>query len=125
MARFFGYRSVLDDLKHHQRGTGKIYSGTLFSRGAADTYNPTNGTAWANSYIPPVQEITGLNGNNVPEQTVLAYLWRLGETVKPRVDDFFRDHNGNDWLIDNVTTRLNADEDSNYAIYDCQMTRAI
>lgn len=117
MPGFFGRASVQATLFKQFR-TGKVTSGTLKVRGDGDAL--TSHT-WANMYVYPLDEITGLGGGGSPNISGRATLYRLGETVAPRVDDKLVDGTGRTWQITRVNSRLNADESDNFAVYDCDL----
>lgn len=116
MAGFYGQRTVLRDLSKHRR-TGKVTSATLKrNSGVGDL-------AWANVYVWPIREATGLGGGGNANQNTTITAWRVGESDLPRADD--RWAVGSDvWNIDTVTRRLNADEATGFAVYDCQVFKA-
>ncbi len=114
MPRFYGYRSVIASLRKHKLGTGKVTSATLKVRGSGDTFADV---AYKNAYRWPSSESSGLTGSGYPHTQSRIVLWRLGETTPPRVDDKVT-LGGTTFLIVEVTPRLNADEDRNYAVYD-------
>lgn len=116
MAGFYGRRTVLRDLAKHRR-TGKVTSATLHrNSGGGDL-------AWANVYVWPTHETTGVGGGGNVNMETTVTAWRVGETDMPRADD--RLEVGADvWNVAKVTRRLNADEASNFAVYDCTVYRA-
>ena len=118
MAEFYGWRSVKATLEKQKR-TGKVVSGTLKPRGVDDA---TTNVTWANIYISPESEDTGMGAGGYPTIATSITLYRVGETTKPRADD--KVTVGSDtYLIGRVTSRLNADESRHYAVYDCDVVR--
>jgi hypothetical protein len=118
VANFYGYRSVVATLKKHRR-TAKITSGTLKVRGSDDG---TTDVSWANLYVYPEDEATGMGAGGHPDITTQIVLYRTGETSKPRPDDKLTV--GSDtYLLTRVASRLNADESRHYAVYDCDGVR--
>jgi len=116
MSGFYGRRTVLRDLNKHRR-TGKVTSATLKrNSGLSDL-------AWANVYVWPVRETTGLGGggNANLETTIVA--WRVGEADMPRVDDRWV-VGADTWNVRTADRRLNADEAAGYAVYDCGVIKA-
>jgi hypothetical protein len=126
MPGFYGRSTVLRDLRKHQR-TGKVRGGTLRVRENADT---TTSTVWANYYLAPVAEDTGVGQNGAPAKSATLYLWRVGEAAEPRPDDVFREAGVTSdtavgaWTVRAVTRRLDADVADGFAVYDCQVTQA-
>ena len=117
MPGFYGHRSVLRDLKRHLRRTGKVTAATLKVRTTGDTFTSV---AWKYSYLWPLDENTGLGGDGFPTIGGMVTLWRLGETSAPRADDQVV-IGTRTYLIVRVQPRLNGDESSNFAVYDCQI----
>lgn len=115
MPGFYGHRYVLADLKKHMR-TGKVFDATL-------TLNDGSATQveWTYTYIWPETESSGIPQGAAAVQTRIT-AWRTGETEKPRADDKWT-IDSVDFLINSVTTRLNADEGQNFAVYDCDCSR--
>jgi hypothetical protein len=113
---FMGRESVVRarDLKRDYGG--KLVSGTL---------TPSDGSTavtFANIYLQPASEDTALGRTGTPEVSAAATVYRMGETSRPRADDTLSVGDF-DWLVLHVTTRLNADESTNYAVYDCRLVR--
>lgn len=115
---FFGSESVVRARDRHLALTGKLLPGTLRVRGSGDTFTDI---PWANAYLAPVSEMTGLGTDGPAVQTATGYLFQIGESDRPRVDDVFVDSTGTSWLIKSVVCRLNAD--SGYSLNDCTFTR--
>lgn len=118
MSRFFGYRSVRATLAKQKR-TGKVVSGTLKVRGVDDS---TTSVSWANIYILPEDESTGMGAGGHSDITTRLTMYRVGETSAPRPDDKLT-VGSNTYLISRVASRLNADESRHYAVYDCDVVR--
>lgn len=116
MPGFYGHRYVLADLKKHLR-TGKVVEATL-------TLNDDSATQveWTYTYIWPETESSALGGPGAASVSTRITAWRTGETEKPRADDKWT-IDSVDFLINAVTTRLNADEAQNFAVYDCDCSR--
>src|SRR4051812_8846682 len=112
----FGRPTVLRSLRRHRR-TGKVVAATLKRRTAGT--DDFESISYANAYLAPVDSMTGLGGDGYPAQTTTLYLWQVGETRAPRVDDKLT-VSGNTWIVVAVRTRLNAD--SGYAVHDCTVT---
>ena len=117
MSRFYGSQSVQSDLFKQIR-TGKVTSGTLKVRGDNDTFTSVS---WANMYVYPLPEITGIGADGHPQISGRVTLYRIGEAYAPRVDDKIVDSGNKTWQIIRVTPRLNADESQNFAVYDCEL----
>lgn len=113
---FNGRPSVLRSLRKHRR-TGKVTSATLHVRTAGT--DDFADVVYTNAYLAPVGSVTGLGGDGFPSQTTTLYLWQVGESTAPKVDNKAT-ISGNTWLIVAITTRLNAD--SGYALHDCTVT---
>lgn len=120
MPGFYGYRTVIADMRKHLRGTGKVTSGTLKVRASGDSFTDVT---WQYLYVAPEAETTGFGAGGHPDIKVqYITLWRVGETSKPRPDD--KIVVGSDtYLINAVDSRLNADESRNFAVYDCMCVR--
>lgn len=117
MPGFYGLQSVIASRNKHI-ATGKVItSAVLKVRGSGDTYTSV---PYANAYVWPVQDVTGLPDNQAVQHTTIV-LWQMGETTAPVSDDQITE-GGNTWLVTSVTTRLNAD--TNYAVHDCTVSRA-
>lgn len=112
---FFGKQSVIATWKKQPKKT----TSSLVRRTSGDTY--ATGVDFQ-SYVAPVQEMTGLGGDGSPTQSTTIYLYRLGQSVGPSVEDKIVDSRGNTWLIQSVSPRLNEHEESDgYCVYDCQV----
>lgn len=117
MPGFYGLSSVIASRDKHL-ATGKVITtAVLRVRGAVDTFTSVT---YANAYIWPITETTGLPDGQATQQTT-GVLWQMGETTAPRVDDKLLLGSDN-WLIVQVFTRLNADTD--YAVHDLTLVRA-
>ncbi len=112
MSGFFGFRSTISDLKKHVR-TGKVVAATLIARLPAGETS----IAYANAYVWPQNEATGIGADGMPAVQGMVTLWRVGEATGPRVDDKIT-VGGETRQILSVTPRLNADEVRNFAVYD-------
>ncbi len=116
MAGFYGRRTVLRDLSKHRR-TGKVTSGTLKrNSGVGDL-------AWANVYVWPIDETTGVGGGGNADQRTTITAWRVGEADLPRADDRFA-VGADVFNLESVRRRLNADESAGFAVYDCVAFKA-
>lgn len=118
MPGFYGYRTVVASRNKHRR-TGKVTTATLTLNGVS---TPTS-VSYANAYIWPYAEANSLDGSGRPVTATTIVLWRLGESQAPRVHDTLA-ADGHDWLVLDVTSRLNADETNNFAVYDCRVARS-
>lgn len=117
MPGFYGRQSVQSDLFKQFR-TGKVVSGTLKVRGENDVLTSV---AWANMYVWPTNQTTGLGGDGYPNTSARITLYRVGETYAPQVDDQIVDSGNRTWQIIRVNSRLNGDEDDDFAVYDCDV----
>ncbi len=114
---FFGKESVLEAYDKQPKKT----TSSLVKRTSGDTY--ATGVPFQ-SYVAPIQQMTGLSGDGSPTDSTTIYLYRLGQTVKPSVEDKIVDSFGNTWLIQSVNSRLTENEVSDgYAVYDCMCYR--
>lgn len=118
MPGFYGAASVIASRNKHI-ATGKVItSAVLKVRGSADTYTSV---PYANAYVWPVQDVTGLPDNQAVQHTTIVLWQMLSGEVAPVSDDQITI--GSDtWLVVSVLTRLNAD--TNYAVHDCTVSRA-
>lgn len=113
MPGFFGYRSVLADLHKHLRRTGKVVEAVLHpSDDAADDVEYTYAYEW------PINRTTGIGGVGYDNGSATITLWRTGETTAPLVDMRITVAGRSQQQVVSVTSRLNADEASNFAVYD-------
>ena len=112
MPNAFGWEWVKRDLAKHKRHTGKVTSATLVTRQTSPTT-----VAYANAYVWPQDETTGIGADGTPYTQGTVTLWRVGETTAPRVDDELT-VGGTVHQILRINTRLNADESRHYAVYD-------
>lgn len=117
MSRFLEFRSVLRDLRKHVFRAGKVTAATLKVRTTGDSFTSV---AWKYAYLWPLDENTGLGGEGYPTISGRVTLWRAGETSAPRADDQVV-IGSKTYLIVRVQPRLNGDESSNFAVYDCQI----
>lgn len=113
---FFGKQSVISTWRKQPKKT----SSSLVRRTSGDTY--ATGVPFY-SYVAPVQEMTGLSGDGSPTQSTTIYLYRLGQSVGPSVEDKIVDSQSRVWLIQSVNTRLDADIADGYCVCDCQVYR--
>ena len=118
MAGFYGYRSAIESLRLHMHGTGKITTGTLLKRGVNDAATNVD---WGNVYVWPQDMHTGLDAQGYPTIHGQITMWRTGETTAPYVDDKLTVGSVT-YLIANVSPERNADESSNFAVYQCSVT---
>jgi len=117
MPGFLGYPSVLADLHKHLRRTGKVIAATIHpSDNAIDDVSYTYAYEW------PADQRTGIGGVGYDATSSTVTLWRVGETTGPRVDMRITLH-GVQSQITAVLARLNADEASNFAVYDLTTVR--
>ncbi len=116
---FYGYRRTIADYRKQLR-TGKVTSGTLKVRiaGGADTFTDI---PWSNLYVWPQTEVSGFEGTGMSDTNGQLTLYRINESDSPRVDDQIVT-GGTTFMIRRVTPRLNADESSSFAVYDCDVT---
>lgn len=116
MPGFYGQRTVLRDLAKHRR-TGKLVTATLKrNSGFSDI-------AYANVYVWPTNETTGVGGGGNADQRTTISAYRVGEADAPRADDRWT-VGVTTWNIESVTSRLNADEANGFAVYDCVAFKA-
>lgn len=121
MPGFYGDQSVIDLLQLHQE-TGKLVtSGQLRYRPAGSTGDSTTTISWGNLYVWPMDESSGLGRDGYADIEGTITLWRIGETVEPRVDDVIIT-SGRMFLIRDIHRHINADEANNFAIYTCRVT---
>lgn len=119
-SRFYGRTSVIKTRQKQQR-TGDVKAATLRVRGTAD--NKTN-VAYSYCYVWPQSEQTGLGSGSAASVQANITLYREGESSGPRADDVIR-VGGIDYLVTGVNTRLDADIDDGYAVYDCDVTPGV
>ena len=114
---FFGEASVrrARDLKRDYGG--KLGSATLTKSDGSGT------VTYANAYVWPRDEQTGLGRDGSAVVTGTVTIYRLGESDRPRSDDQL-EAGGFDLLLTNVKSRLNDDESRGYGVYDCRYARA-
>ena len=93
-------RTLAQTTLNMHRAVGKLYSGTLRVRGAADAMTSV---AWGNYYLEPIAEQTALGGGGVQPLTATLHLYQTSETTTPRPDDLFWENGGSSdttaWLI--------------------------
>ena len=111
---FYGAASVIASRDKHL-ATGKVVTSV--------TLNTVTGSSvsYANAYVWPVTESSAFGGEGAATQSTTIVLWQIGETIRPHADDTITDADSNVWLIQSITTRLNADD--NYAVHDCNVVR--
>ena len=114
---FLGRQSVQATLFKQQR-TVKVTSGTLKVRGDGDTFTSVS---WANLYVYPNTQTTGIGAGGYPNLFGRATLYRTGEAYAPRVDDKLVDGRSREWQIVRVESRLDGDEADGWAVYDCDL----
>lgn len=112
---FFGRQTVLADLRLHKQQAGLVTSGTLNMQGGASV-------SYSNVCVWPIQEVSGLGQEMAAHQQTTLRAWRTGETQGPRADDTWTVA-GKIYNVMSVVPSHNHDESSNYAIYDCLVTR--
>lgn len=113
---FFGFESVVRARDRCRDYGGKLVSGTL---------TPSDGSAsvsFSNVYVYPFEESSALGAGGAPTVSTTIVIYRMGETSRPRADDSLT-AGGFSWLVTSVSSRLNADESSNYAVYECRVIR--
>lgn len=115
MARFYSRTSVRALLRMHKASTGKVFAATLTPQ------DGSGAVSYSNCYIWPVTETTARGGVGAPDEQTTGVLWQVGETTEPRVDDSLTDSLDRTWIINQVTTKLNAD--TNYAVHDLALSR--
>ncbi len=118
---FFGKVSVLADLRLHKQQAGLVTTGTL-ARLKNGTYDPVNEVAYANVCLWPGSTYSTLGSGGPAYDQSQFCAWRTGEAEKPRGQDKWI-VGGIEYVIQSVTTRLNADENEGYAVYDCTVAR--
>ncbi len=114
---FYGRRSVLADLRLHKMQAGLVIAATLSRLDLPPI-------AYANVCLWPTTEVSalGTNDDGLPSDDGQITAWRVGEAAAPRPDDSWT-ISGLDYLISEVTKRLNHDESAGFCIYDCKSGR--
>lgn len=116
MPGFYGHQTVLQDLYKHFR-TGKVIEATLHpSDDANDDVDYTYAYQW------PQDTHSGVGGSGHPDSVGTVTLWRTGEGTRPLVDMTLT-INSVEWKIVSVSSRLNADEANNFAVYELSVVR--
>lgn len=110
-------QTVMDD---RQKQDWKLTSGTVY-------FNPdfTSSVFFQYLYVWPNPDSTGIGGTGYPVSGDKITIYREGEEGRPKADDrILVADDGSQYLINAVTSRLNADEDTlGYAVYDCTVTK--
>ncbi len=97
----------------------KKTSGSLLKRTGGDTF--AAGVAYANMYVPPSLDVSGIGGSGIPTLTGDIYLYQEGESAAPEPDDKITTANGSVFQVFDARASINFVP--NWAVHRCTVLK--